>query len=819
MSVSNAPMIPSFKDLQVILDHSGFTLHHESAIAYLLTDSRKAIVSPGSLFFAIDGPRHDGHQFLTDLYAKGIRQFVVEKKVDPNLLPEANLIQVPGSIAALQKIATYHRRQFVLPVIGITGSNGKTIVKEWLYQLLIKKQRVVKSPLSYNSQIGVPLSVWQLSKNSEMAIFEAGISTREEMQNLEQIIRPTLGIFTNLGTAHSEGFENQEEKAEEKAKLFRNTDKVIYCLDHLLVNQAIRQLEVPVFTWGKMLGADLQIINSQKAEGETLIRMLWKEAEKELHIPFSDRASIENALHCVACLTTLGYDFREIQEGIAELREIPMRLELKKGINQCYLIDDTYNNDLWGLQAALEFLEQQNLSARKTVVLSDIQQSGLEHEALYRQVADLLKAKQVDRLVGVGTEMIKNREKFSLEKSFYPDTASFLQDDPTFQGEMILVKGARTFAFESIINKLQQKIHGTVLEIDLNALTHNLNFYRSQLQPQTRIMVMVKAFAYGSGSFEVAHLLQYHKVDYLGVAYADEGVALREHGINIPIMVMNPAGESFDSLLKNNLEPEIYSPALLAEFTRHLAGRKAGIHIKLDTGMRRLGFEEEELTALIDHLKEHVNLEVKSVLSHLSGADEDEHDRFSDQQASQFIKMVGRLEQALSIRPIKHLLNSPGIMRFPRYHFDMVRLGIGLYGVDTNRTHQDRLQSISTLKTVISQIKHVPKGETIGYGRKGKAHEDITIATIAIGYADGFNRMLSNGKGEVLIKGQKAPVIGNVCMDMTMVDITGIDASEGDEVVIFGPDLPITDLAEKLNTIPYEVLTNIGERVKRVFFT
>jgi len=801
-----------FSDLEAITGGKTTQLFRDRAVTTLATDSRKAVPGEDTVFFAIDGLHHDGHHFINALYELGIRQFIVEKETRPG--PEANVLLVKSSVQALQQIAAKHRSKIKCPVIGVTGSNGKTIIKEWLYQLLSRDFSIAKNPASYNSQLGVPLSVWQLQTHHTLGIFEAGISTVNEMQNLQKVIKPTFGIFTNIGSAHNEGFANIGEKIKEKLALFSESDFVIYCKDHALIDTAVQNSGIRAFTWGKTAQADVVI---SKEHNHYKVRV--KETVFSLELPFSDQASIENSFHALMVLIHFGVPAGEIQHRFNTLSAVPMRLELKEGINRCQIIDDTYNNDLAGLQVSLDFLTHQNQKSHKRVILSDIHQSGLDDAMLVKNISALLSAAQVTRFVGIGPTLFSFQKDFPEGSVFYRSTDDFLTNFnfTALHDEVVLVKGARVFRFETIVNHLQRKVHGTVMEIDLGALVYNLNYFRSCLDPSTRIMAMVKAFAYGSGSNEIANVLQYHKVNYLGVAYADEGVELRKNNISLPIMVMNPAVESFDTLIKHNLEPEIYNFKTLKALTEFLQGRKCSIHIKLDTGMHRLGFEEHDIDPLSSILLEQPNFTVASVFSHLAGADEGVHDDFSAHQHFHFQKMADRLSQRLGYRPLYHLLNSSGILRFPQFQFDMVRLGIGLYGVDPTEGQKHRLKPVASLKTVISQIKHIAAGESVGYGRKGKTTTPSTIATIAIGYADGFSRAFSKGVGKVLVNGKRASVIGNVCMDMTMIDITGIPAVEGDEVIIFGRDLPIQEMAENIGTIPYEILTSTSERVKRIF--
>ncbi|MDJ1491349.1 bifunctional UDP-N-acetylmuramoyl-tripeptide:D-alanyl-D-alanine ligase/alanine racemase [Cytophagaceae bacterium DM2B3-1] len=773
-----------------------------SPIEHLLIDSRRLTAPATSLFFAINGERHDGHQFVKDLYAKGVRQFVIEENNSyistATDLQDALVIIVSNSVRALQRIAAWHRNQFSIPVIGITGSNGKTIVKEWLTTLLSNKYQVVKSPRSYNSQVGVPLSVWQINGSHTLGIFEAGISQPDEMVYLEKTIQPTIGIFTNIGTAHDEGFISRQQKIAEKAKLFEHCEAVVYCEEHTEIHEYLSAhlpSHIKRWTWKRI---DMSLASMGKGESE-------------------------NLMHCITLMQHLGISQTEIETQLQLIHPVSMRLELKQGIRGCYLIDDTYNNDLAGLQIALDFLSNQQQRAKKTVILSDVLESGEPEKQLYTRIAALVHSKNIDRLIGIGEVISRNADCFNIPTLLFPTTESFLKKAHTlFSNELILIKGARTFRFERIIQKLQQKTHGTVLEINLDAIVHNLNYFRSKLKPHTKLMAMVKAFAYGSGSAEVASLLQFHRVDYLTVAYADEGVILRENGITLPIMVMNPSEETFQQIIDYQLEPEIYSPRILQEFLNFLENndQSAKIHVKVETGMHRLGFEEEHIPQLINKLQNnHHRVQVAAIFSHLAASDDPTEREYTLQQIKQLDKISSLLTEALGYKPIRHIVNSAGIAHYPEGQFDMVRLGIGLYGVGANETEQEHLKTVGTLKTTISQIKHEKPGETVGYGRRGKVTRDSTTATIAIGYADGFDRRFSIGTGSVWINGQLAPVIGSVCMDMSMVDITNIEAQEGDEVIIFGEQLPVQQLARWAGTIPYEIMTGISERVKRIFYT
>jgi alanine racemase len=821
ISFSKLPAITGGKVIQYVT---------EKPIRHLLLDSRRPLLASDSLFFAMQGQHHNSHQFLDMVYEQGIRQFVVEQgdQASYKRLKDANIIQVTSSIDALQRLAAHHRSQYQLPLLAITGSNGKTIVKEWLSQLLALKYAVAKSPKSYNSQIGVPRSVWLINTTHQYGIFEAGISRPGEMATLETILKPTLGMFTNIGAAHDGGFATRQQKTKEKALLFKNCQKIYYCIDHTPIHQVLMVLyhnKSHLVTWSLLDGAADYKVQKRLLTTDTHTELIvtTRQQRYAFVLPFQDDVSIENAIHCVVFLLHEGFSPAMMQAALTKLRAVPMRMTLKQGVNNCQVIDDTYNNDLVGLQVALDFMAQQKQASRRTVVLSDLLETGVAPGNLYLQIAQLLQDKHVDRIIGIGEELAAHAAAFaSFDTHFYDRTEEFLKEDVQckFNDELILVKGARHFGLERVVDRLQQKIHSTVLEVDLDAVAHNLNFFRNRLARSTRLMAVVKALAYGSSSFEIAHLLQYHRVDYLAVAYADEGVLLREYGITLPIMVMHPTPESFEKLLVYDLAPEVYSLKLLYALRDFIAIRNKhiNVHLKLETGMHRLGFEERELSTLVQVLCATPALHVVGIMSHLAASAFQQHDTYTKHQFAVFMQLAHYIEQKLGVHTIKHLLNSSGILRFPEYQLDMVRLGIGLYGVGGDEEMQQHLEVASTLKTVISQIKIIPPGTTIGYGRKGIAKKNMRLATLAIGYADGFSRSLGNGKGSVWINGHFAPIVGDVCMDMSMVDVTNIPAAEGDEVIIFGKELPIAEVAAAMETIPYEVMTHVSERVKRVYY-
>lgn len=818
----------SFSSLAKITAGSIIQLPIDNNISHIAIDSRNAIIKSNSLFIAIEGVRHDGHQFIDALYKKGLRNFLVNDTFDiTGRFPEANFLQVANTLNAFQLIAAYKRKAFEGKVISITGSNGKTITKEWLGQLLQPYYNVYRSPRSYNSQVGVPLAIWPINRHHEYAIIEAGISQKDEMARLEKIIKPNIGIFTNIGTAHAEGFQDLMEKTTEKSLLFKDAETIIFCTDYPEIAHALYNLdniqEKNLIGWSFEDNTSSYFVEVEERDAYTAVRLSFNDKLHIFEIPFKDYASLENVMHAILCMLHEGVPAKLIQHSLKDLKPVSMRLEVKQAIDQSFLVDDSYNNDLVGLDTALHFFRQQRQQPRKVIILSDLLESGMSPIDLYQEVAERIKAESADLFIGIGPQITAHADQFPEQAIFFEKTDDFiatLRQNPIKEA-VILIKGARAFKFEQIARLLEQKVHGTVLEVNLNALTHNLNFYRSMLRPYVKTMAMVKAFAYGSGSHEIANWLQFQQVDYLAVAYADEGVALRNKGIHIPIMVMNPTRDAFDILLQHNLEPELYSFAVLNDFLNFTRAKTtaAKIHIKIDTGMHRLGFEAHEIDQLIALLISNKHIKVASILSHLAASDEARHNGFSAKQALNFKHMAESITKALNYRPILHLLNSPGISRFPDFQFDMVRLGVGMYGVDATQMHQDKLMTVTSLKTIISQVKNVKQGETIGYARKGLAEKDLKIATMAIGYADGFDRKFSNGVGKVLINGHYAPVIGNVCMDMTMVDVTDITCEEGDIVTIYGEKPTIFEMAKSIETIPYEILTNVSTRVKRVFYS
>ncbi len=810
----------------VSIVHATVTNIVDAEVEQLLIDSRKIIFPKTSLFFALHSNRRNGHSFIEDVYKRGVRNFVVDELVDELVdetkYPEANFLQVSNTLKALQQLVAYHRSNFTIPVIGITGSNGKTIVKEWLYQLLNVDYNIVRSPRSYNSQIGVPLSVWQTNQQHTMGVFEAGISTINEMKNLATIIQPTIGILTNIGNAHSEGFESNEQKLQEKLNLFTTANAVIA----REVDVENTTTNLPFLLWGISAKCVFKIEQLKYNDQHTRIQILYKEQLHKITIPFTEVASVENAITCICVMLHLNYDSIIIQQRIQQLQPVEMRMQLKKANNNCSIINDSYSNDISSLSIALDYLLQQSGSNKTTVILSDILQSGLPDDVLYKQVIAELQQRNIQKFIGIGEQLFNHQSLFKnavVEAAFFISVEDFFANTTThyFKDEFILLKGARIFAFERIGKWLEQKVHQTIMEINLSAMANNLKAYQNYLQPTTKLMAIVKAFSYGSGTAEVARLLQYHKVDYLAVAYADEGVELRKAAIGLPIMVMNADEASFDVLIEYNLEPEIYSFNIYQSFHQYLVQQgiqQFPVHIKLNTGMNRLGFDEDDVSSLSASLKQNTTMKVQTVFSHFTSSENEEHDEFTNQQVTLFNKMCTGIQQQLNYPFIKHIANTAGIFRHPQYQMDMVRLGIGLYGVDSANGKEIQLQTVATLKTTIAQIRKVKAGETIGYNKRGILTKDSTIATIRIGYADGFSRKLSNGVGTVVVNNQLAKVIGNVCMDMAMIDITHINnVKEGDVVEVFGNNLPIQEVAKNCETIAYEIMTSISQRVKRVY--
>jgi len=804
---------------------------HDYPVSVLLIDSRSLIDPEESLFFAITTTTGDGHRFIRELYDKGVRSFVVARiPEEMQTADDAAFIIVPDVTKALQKIARYHRESFNGTVIGITGSRGKTTVKEWLYQLLADKYQIVRSPRSFNSQIGVPLSIWEINDRTQLAIIEAGISKRGEMDALQQIIQPNIGIITNVNSEHAEGFRSLAQKAAEKVVLLKNCNCLIYCKDDTLIAEAVDRNCHPEIeiAWSKT-DADAPLFISKTeindTTSETHITYHYLHTESQLTLPFTAAPDVQNAIHCLAMMLYLGIPESEITEKMGELAPVRTRLNVIEGVNDCMLIYDSYTSDLHSLAPAIDFMSRRSTGSRtSTVILSDIMHETLPPSKLYPAVAHIMRQRKIDRLIGIGEEFMRNARYFDAGSEFYPDTASFLSNisPGDFDGELILIKGSPQFHFEMIADMLEARQHETVLEVNLDSVVHNFNLFRSMLKPTTGIVCMVKASGYGAGSYELAKTLQSQGAAYLAVAVTDEGADLRRAGITMPIMVLNPKVVNYRTLFAYNLEPEVFSFDILNELIRE--GEKYGIsdypvHIKLDTGMHRLGFLEKDIPELIDILKRQKVVRPISVFSHLASADCPDLDDYTQGQFDLFDRCCNMLQDGFRHHIMRHILNSTGISRFPEHQNDMVRLGICLYGIPTmNDGTQDGLRQVSSLTTTIISLKDWPAGTTIGYSCRGVCHRDSRIATIPVGYADGINRHLGNGGMQVMVNGHRCPTIGNICMDACMIDVTDAECSVGDSVEIFGPNIPVEEIAETLDTIPYEVLTSVSSRVKRIYF-
>ena len=804
---------------------------NDANVGWILTDSRSLCFPEETLFFAIRTQRNDGHNYIPELYRRGVRNFVVETvPADADSgFRNANFLKVTNTLAALQRLAERHRDEFDIPVVGITGSNGKTMVKEWLYQLLSQKMVVTRSPKSYNSQIGVPLSVWLIDEHTQVALLEAGISQTGEMNRLRDIIQPTIGVLTSMGQAHQENFRSMDEKCMEKLQLMHDAKVVVYNSDDEVVSRCMRRsgYKGQRVAWSKEDPQAALYVKETVTKGNmTTVHYIYNKVEEgTYHLPFIDEASVECSLACAATALYLGLDKEALDVRMSQLEPVAMRLEVKEGQRGCTLINDSYNSDVSSLDIALDFMSRRpdHNGRKRTLILSDIQQSGQQPSQLYRTVSELAEKRGVEKFIGIGPELKENAGEIRIdEKYFFADVEKFVQSEVfgALCDEVILIKGARQFGFDHITEQLEQKVHETILEVNLNAVVANLNHYRSLMKPTTKIVCMVKADAYGAGAVEVAKTLQDHRVDYLAVAVADEGVTLRKNGITSNIMIMNPEMTAFKTMFDYELEPEVYSFRLMDALIK--AAEKEGItgypvHIKLDTGMHRLGFDPlRDIDGVIDRLKRQNAIIPRSVFSHFVGSDSDDFDNFSARQFQLFDEASTKLQAAFDHKILRHICNSAGIEHFPERQLDACRLGLGLYGIDSRDNHI--LNTVSTLKTTILQLRQVPKEETVGYSRKGILERDSTIAAIPIGYADGLNRHLGRGRGYCLVNGQKAPYVGNICMDVAMIDVTGIDCKEGDTVEIFGEHLPVTVLSDILDTIPYEVLTGISGRVKKVYF-
>lgn len=793
-------------------------------IELLAFDSRNVLIPQKTLFFAITTAKNDGHHYIAELWQQGVKNFVITRPVSEfSHFSDANFLQVNNAVTALQQIAAYHRQQFSYPVVGITGSNGKTIVKEWLSQMLAPEFHVVRNPNSYNSQIGVPLSVWQMAPRHNLAIFEAGISQPGEMERLAAVIQPTIGILTNIGAAHNEFFHNNEEKLIEKTKLFKDCQKVIYCSDNPLIHNYFKQNERfkgKTISWGHTEDADYHIDFVNTTDVHTVVSLNGQ----LIDIPFSDAGSIENALHSIVLMLQLNFTLPQINQKLHNLSAVSMRMEMIEGINNSVIINDTYSLDMSSLRIALDFLNAQTQMIRKTVIISDFEQAGNFDTEDYQKIYKLLINKGITRLIAVGAGFYAHRAVFDFpEQSFYHNTDELLANlnQEPFHQEVILVKAARSYRFEKVVAALQYKTHQTVLNVNLPAIIHNLSYYRSLLKPETKMVAMVKAQSYGLGDVELINELIYHHVNYHAVAYTDEGIRLRKRNITKPIIVLGAEAHSFEAMIAYRLEPEIFNFHYLEQLTelleQHSDIELFKIHIKLDTGMHRLGFDEGDLPRLVEFIQRHPKLKVASIFSHLAAAEDPDEDDFTRGQIALFDRMSSYLIGQFDYPILRHILNSAGISRFPEAQYDMVRLGIGLYGFSAVPQDQAHLQNTVTLRTVITQVKTIPANETIGYNRSYKTLKESKIAIIPIGYADGYPRELGNGVGKVFVAGRLVPIVGKICMDMCMIDVTGLEVKEGDEVIVYGDPNPLDKVAASIHRIPYELMTAISKRVQRIY--
>ena len=818
-------------DIRTIAEITGsdFTGDPGLEVQELLIDSRKVSeLSGGTMFLALRGEKNDGHRYIPDLYRAGVRAFLVEgkyytgKKED---YPSASFIISEDSLSALHKIAAWKRQNYRGRVISITGSNGKTIIKEWLSDILGKYESVIRSPRSFNSQVGVPLSLWNLSDEYDTAVIEAGMSKPGEISKLEKIIKPGIGIFSHIGEAHQENFRSIGEKIHEKLGLFINSEVIIYPADKDNIHKNIindqRLKGKHFFSWsaGKNK-ANITIIPDSQDRAGPALRVTFNNKEFLCSIPFSDRASVDNISTIIATLAFLGLNSEQISDGVKNLIPVAMRMEQKEGINNCLLLEDFYNSDPGSLRIAMEYLR--GISDKDmTVILSDFIQGNRNKDQLYSEVAESIKKAGTRRLIAIGKDLQKYSKYFSINTmAFFNDTDDFIRSflPASFRDEAILLKGARMFEFERIGRLLELKTHQTQLEINLNSVLANLDTFRTYLHKDTKIMAMVKAFAYGAGPKEISEWLTYNGIDYLAVAYLDEGISLRKNGIRSRIMVMNPDRFSLRSLLEYDLEPEIFSQDILDCFiseTKRYGIIDYPVHIKLDTGMHRLGFMEEDIDEMVSALITCKAIRIASVFSHLAAAYDPGMDEYTHKQAGKFARISNYIRKQTGTAFMQHLLNSAGIVRFPEYQFDMIRLGIGLYGI--TEVKMEGLKTGPAFYTRISQVKTVKAGEGIGYGLKNASKEERKIAILPVGYADGLRRIMGQGKGKVYVKGKYLPIIGNVCMDMCMIEISGTNLKPGDKVEIFGENISINDVADICNTIPYEILTGIPARVKRIF--
>ncbi|HUW92346.1 MAG TPA: bifunctional UDP-N-acetylmuramoyl-tripeptide:D-alanyl-D-alanine ligase/alanine racemase [Bacteroidales bacterium] len=806
---------------------TGGELHGDPAVSFngIMTDNRSSGAGRDVLFIALRGPNHDGHSFISSLCGRGVCLFLVDTlPADTQVTAGATFIKVADTLEAFHRLAAWQRSNFHGKVIAVTGSAGKTIVKEWLAEALGTTVNVIRSPKSYNSQVGVPISLMNIDDRYEIAVIEAGISKPGEMERLASLIRPDTVVITNVGDAHGENFSGREAIASEKLKLASGAKLLIYNTDDQNIRKevALHHSGIRAFTWSlSSSDASLIVERRENEDNGVSLHCTYDAGNFSAAIPFSDGASTENAVSVIAACLTAGMLQENIIAAVSVLPAVAMRMEIKKGINGCTLIEDYYNSDPGSLVMALDFLRSHSRS-RSTLILSDFRQIGGDEKSLYGNVAAAIRHAGIDRFIGIGESLSGNRSLFGTGSAFYNTTAEFTETFRSFafRDETILIKGARAFGFERISSLLEQQLHQTRFEIDMSAVVHNLNEFRRVLNPGTGIMAMVKAFAYGSGSAEIASLLEYHHICYFAVAYADEGAALREAGITTPVMVMNPDASVMELIIQQNLEPEIYSQESFESFLK--AAVRHGllhypVHLKIDTGMHRLGFGQGDILSLAEKLQKEEHVRVVSVFSHLAASEDKRHDEFTHMQAARLISAAEILRQTVGYDFKMHLLNSAGICRFPKYQFDMVRTGIGLYGIGSYEGLS--LRHTGRFITSVSQVRIIPAGEPVSYGCNDSADHDRVIAVVPVGYADGLRRSMGNGRGFLFIAGRRVPTVGNICMDMCMADVTGMNVKTGDEAEVFGKNLPVEEMAMQCDTIPYEVLSSIPSRVKRVYIS
>lgn len=788
-----------------------------AVVDHLAIDSRQLHPHDSTLFVAIKGSHHDGHAHVQEMYDAGTRCFVVER---PDGLPQdANYLVVDDSLRALQMLAIWHRSSSQITSVGITGSNGKTIVKEWLNELIGDSKSVIRSPGSWNSQIGVALSIWRIEERHTIGLFEAGISRPNEMDRLKEMIAPQMGIFTNLGPAHSEGFESDKHKAAEKAQLFSECESVVCCRDHQVVVDALLNAglgEERLLTWSRQGKAPMQILSEEEtAYGKKCI-VRYEGKAHELDIPFSDDASAENIFHAVLAGLALGVTFRVLKERVRELQPLDMRLQLIEGKGGSTILNDAYSNDPISLNIALDRLRAIASSRSKVAILSTMEDVRKNDLGANSALAEMLRRAELEKVYVIGPN--PDSYKGAGITLHYPDTEALLRSikEEEFVGKAILIKGSRKYQLERIVERLRAKSHGAVLEVNLSAIKHNLDTYRDLLDERTSVMVMLKAFGYGGGATEIARLLEYEKIDGIGVAYATEGVQLRQDGITTPILVMNTADTGWDVFNRFELQPTVHSIPQLSSLIAYMdaGGGVIDIHLELDSGMNRLGIKKSELDGLLDLIRVKSKVYISSVFSHLAASDSEIHDDFTNEQIDTFNNMFEHISKVLGYAPKRHILNSSGISRHSDHQMDMVRLGIGLYGYD-GTLERNTLRPALSLSAAISQIKHVREGESVGYGRSYIADRDTRIAVLPIGYADGLRRTLSNGVGNFWIGNKAVPIVGKVCMDMTMIDVTNVTCEVGTQAWLFDERRGMDDLCAALETIPYEVLCSLSTRIER----